>query len=93
MLVPVDSGGLGEIPWVVKKCLAEMITIVLDRTGAEIGIVLNVRIIKAVYGVDRTGTAYWMDEVPILQPAVMPSALSGDEEMLREIGTQLERGN
>jgi len=60
-------------------------TILLDHAQAACPIEPTVRITTAIYGIHRHGTAYRMDEVPILLRSVLTSDSPSDGEVLRAI--------
>ncbi len=81
----VGSEGVARFSAAALARLQQIPTIALDHPIVESAIPPTVRFTTAVYGVHHPGTAYRMDEVPILLRAFLPTSYPSDAEVLRMI--------
>lgn len=83
--VLVGCEGLEHLPASARERLTHLPTIVLDHSDAKLDWQPAVRFRTAKYGIERPGTAYRMDEVPIPLRPVLTSELPSDDEVLSQI--------
>lgn len=80
--------GAETIPYfsaAARQYLRSIPTVVLDYPGVPCEFTPNVRFTTAVYGLDVRGTAYRMDNVPLMLKAPRPRDTPTDEHVLTEI--------
>ena len=87
----VGSEGVSKLSTDAQQHLAKIPTIVLDSPDVDSPGTATVHFTTAIYGINRPGTAYRMDEVPITLRSVLKSSLPSDEEILQAISAELDK--
>ena len=85
----IGSSRVASFPRAALDHLQSIPTILLDHAQAFPPIEPTVRITTAIYGIHRHGTAYRMDEVPILLRPILTSAFPSDGDVIRAIEVDL----
>ncbi len=88
----VGSEGTHLVTPAAQAALRALPTIALDYPTAPDPWPATVRFTTAVYGLHCAGTAYRMDEVPIALPAILPTHLPADHEVLQAVLHALAHG-
>lgn len=86
----VGSESCRELSPRAQRAIEEISAIVLDYPNAKSSIEATVHITTAIYGIHAPGTAYRMDEVPIPLRQLVASSYPSDDDVLRDITSQLE---
>jgi len=87
----VGSEGVSKLSPAAREHLQSIPTVVLDNLGVDCPTDTAVHFTTAIYGINRPGTAYRMDEVPIPLRGVLESALPSDDEILKAISKALQK--
>ena len=84
-VVLVGTEGVPKLSQAAQQTLRGLPTIVLDPPHVQFPFVPTVAIRTAIYGIDRAGTAYRMDETPIPLRPIRSSEQPSDDEVLAGI--------